>query len=99
MKMNRQALKMKETKPVESRKKKKKASIEITKEWCKGCSICVDFCPKDVLVMKGLLVEVKDLEACTICNLCEALCPDFAIVVKAVEPQSSKEKHHAVEKN
>jgi 2-oxoglutarate ferredoxin oxidoreductase subunit delta len=57
-------------------------TIEINDAWCKGCAICVEFCPKDVLQMTPLdKVEVKTLEACTKCLRCEQLCPDFAIVV------------------
>jgi 2-oxoglutarate ferredoxin oxidoreductase subunit delta len=57
-------------------------SIEINDSWCKGCAICVEFCPKDVLRMTPMdKVEVTTLEACTKCLRCEQLCPDFAIVV------------------
>ncbi len=57
-------------------------TIEINDSWCKGCAICVEFCPKDVLRMTSMdKVEVEVLEACTKCLRCEQLCPDFAIVV------------------
>jgi len=57
-------------------------TIEINDSWCKGCAICVEFCPKDVLQMTLMdKVEAKALEACTKCLRCEQLCPDFAIVV------------------
>ena len=55
--------------------------IEIYEKYCKGCSLCVDFCPTDVLVMKGAYVVVKDLEKCTRCQICDLRCPDFAIQV------------------
>jgi len=45
--------------------------IEIDERLCKGCSICVDFCPTDVLKMDGNLVVVKDLDACNGCQLCD----------------------------
>ena len=65
-------------------------TIEINDSWCKGCAICVEFCPKDVLQMTLMdKVEVKALEACTKCLRCEQLCPDFAIVVHG-EPGMSK---------
>ena len=62
--------------------------IEINKVWCKGCEICVDVCPRDVLEMKDFVAVVKDIDRCTFCQLCELLCPDFAIVVH--RPNSKK---------
>jgi 2-oxoglutarate ferredoxin oxidoreductase subunit delta len=65
-------------------------TIQINDAWCKGCTICVEFCPKDVLRMNRLdKVEVQALEACTKCLRCEQLCPDFAIVVFG-EPGKAK---------
>lgn len=63
------------------KKEKKLPKIEIKKEWCKGCDICVQFCPADVLALNGPVVEIVNLEACTGCGLCEIRCPDFAITV------------------
>ncbi|MDH7499485.1 MAG: 4Fe-4S binding protein [candidate division NC10 bacterium] len=58
-------------------------SIEIREDWCKGCSICVEFCPKRVLAMNRRgKPEVIDLEACSQCGWCDLRCPDFAITVK-----------------
>ena len=53
---------------------------------CKGCGICVAFCPKHVLAVNHLSkVEIVDKEACIGCGQCEMRCPDFAIFVdKAV---------------
>ena len=55
--------------------------IEIDERLCKGCSLCVDFCPTNVLTMDGNLVVVKELDACNGCQLCDNRCPDFAIQV------------------
>ncbi|WP_372713812.1 ferredoxin family protein [Ilyobacter sp.] len=54
----------------------------VKKLWCKGCGICVEFCPKDVLDMKDGKVNVKDISACIKCNMCGKLCPDFAIGIR-----------------
>lgn len=55
--------------------------IVIEADWCKGCAICVEFCPKKVFVMNGKLPVVVNLEACNRCMLCEMRCPDFALRV------------------
>ncbi len=63
-------------------------TITIDEEFCKGCTICVEVCPKDTLKMipvgsrwQGSLVVVEDIETCIGCLLCELQCPDFAIEV------------------
>ena len=61
---------------------KKQAIIRVNLEWCKGCEICVTFCPKNVLEMEGGKVKVARVEDCTKCMLCELRCPDFAITVE-----------------
>ena len=64
-------------------KKKLKEHI-IMKDWCKGCGICVHFCPKEVLELdekdKVFAARPKD---CICCELCELRCPDLAIEVVA----------------
>jgi len=65
-------------------KKKVPPRIEINNRFCKGCGICVAFCPTQVLGMREGKVVVLKLEACTTCLFCELRCPDFAI---AVHPQ------------
>jgi len=62
-----------------------KINIDINKTWCKGCEICVDVCPRSVLIMQDFVARVNDIDNCTACMLCEQLCPDFAIVVHAPE--------------
>ena len=58
---------------------KAEKSLNVKTEWCKGCGICVEFCPKDVLELKDGKVVIKDLDACIQCGQCELRCPDFAI--------------------
>jgi len=67
----------------EKKRVKTPAIIEINEAWCKGCDICVQFCPKNVLKLNRRgKAEVVNLDDCTKCQLCELLCPDFAITVK-----------------
>ncbi|MFH1421428.1 MAG: 4Fe-4S binding protein [Planctomycetota bacterium] len=67
---------------------KKKTVIEINENYCKGCEICINFCPKKVfsqsnrISARGYSVpEVTKPEKCTGCLICEHLCPDIAITV------------------
>lgn len=55
--------------------------LVINSEWCKGCGICIAFCPKKVLYLENEKVNVNDIEKCNQCGMCELRCPDFAIYV------------------
>jgi 2-oxoglutarate ferredoxin oxidoreductase subunit delta len=57
------------------------ARIEVIERFCKGCSICAEFCPTKVLEMDAFVVKVVKPEACIKCMQCELRCPDFAIKV------------------
>jgi 2-oxoglutarate ferredoxin oxidoreductase subunit delta len=59
-----------------------KPLIHIYPEWCKGCGICVAFCPKQVLEMRDdQKAHVAHPENCIRCFLCVRRCPDFAITL------------------
>jgi 2-oxoglutarate ferredoxin oxidoreductase subunit delta len=54
----------------------------INKDWCKGCGICVAFCPKTVLDLDGRdKAFAARKEDCICCRLCEIRCPDLAIEI------------------
>ena len=62
--------------------------VEIDEEVCKGCELCIEPCPKDVLAMstkinsKGYFyAEAVHPENCIGCALCAISCPDVAIEV------------------
>jgi len=72
--------------PVETQKAK--FEILVNEKWCKGCEICVAFCPKQVLAMEKDKAKIVKLEACTGCQICEIYCPDFALKVERKEKNS-----------
>ncbi len=65
-----------------------RGQVFLIPERCKGCGICIEFCPVDVLKEsprangKGYhLPEVarNKEEACIHCQFCSLVCPEFAI--------------------
>jgi len=54
--------------------------VKVNKNWCKGCSICVEFCPKNVLALDNNdKIDIVNGKDCILCGQCEMRCPDFAI--------------------
>lgn len=50
---------------------------------CKGCGICVEFCPKKVLSLDEVgKITVINESLCSKCKQCETRCPDYAIFVE-----------------
>ena len=56
-----------------------KKKLVIEEAWCKGCGICVAFCPKQALALEKEKVALKDPALCVLCGQCELRCPDYAI--------------------
>jgi len=55
--------------------------------WCKGCGLCVEFCPTGVLAFNegDERPAVVHPEKCTACHWCDTHCPDLAIIVKPLD--------------
>ncbi len=65
-----------------------KGLITIDRERCKGCSFCIEFCPKKTIVLSDRLnlkgyftADFQDLGQCTGCATCAVMCPEVAIEV------------------
>ena len=56
--------------------------LVINTDWCKGCGICVAFCPKNVLAVVKEKVKIEDVSKCILCGQCEQRCPDYAIYIE-----------------
>ncbi len=62
--------------------------IEVNETLCKGCELCVHYCPVQVLALDehrltphGYHPAVLVAEGCTGCTLCAVVCPEGAITV------------------
>lgn len=65
-----------------------KGKIDIDRERCKGCGLCVGVCPEGILRLAEQInrqgqhfAECFDPERCTACLSCAIICPDSAIQV------------------
>lgn len=62
-------------------------SVNIDKERCKGCGLCISVCPAKALKLsedmnaKGYQYAIYT-EGCTGCRQCYIICPDVCIEVK-----------------
>ena len=67
-------------------KKGPRGQVMIFANWCKGCGICVAFCPTGVLALDDDDHPVVVYpEKCTACHWCDTHCPDLAIIVKKID--------------
>jgi 2-oxoglutarate ferredoxin oxidoreductase subunit delta len=62
--------------------------MRVTSERCKGCELCVLYCPKKILRMspdtnsRGYhFPECYEANQCTACKICGLMCPEVAIEV------------------
>jgi 2-oxoglutarate ferredoxin oxidoreductase subunit delta len=73
-------------------KGKKRGKIVVHRELCKGCGLCIAFCPQNVMTVSDTLNQMgyspaKWLEKgnngkmCVACATCATICPDAAIEV------------------
>lgn len=71
-------------------------TVHVEKDRCKGCELCTQVCPKQVLVMskdinaKGYFFpEAANPDQCNGCRHCALMCPDEAIQVEVKGKVSS----------
>jgi 2-oxoglutarate ferredoxin oxidoreductase subunit delta len=64
-----------------------RGTVVIDVDACKGCELCIDACPPNVLTMtttkrnaEGYLYPELH-QGCIACGLCSQICPDFVFQV------------------
>jgi 2-oxoglutarate ferredoxin oxidoreductase subunit delta len=62
--------------------------IEIDKDRCKACRLCIGVCNRDLLDLAEELnakgyhpIAIHDMDKCTACALCAIVCPEGSIAV------------------
>lgn len=64
--------------------------VTFNDEWCQGCGLCVDACPRNIVALdlnklnkKGFHpAQVTDIEKCIACAMCAVMCPQTIIKVE-----------------
>lgn len=68
-----------------------RGDVHIQVERCKGCQLCVEYCPTQILAMstefnvKGYHYPMVVGENCICCQACFTICPEFAIFASQAE--------------
>ncbi len=66
---------------------KKPATVLIDEKHCKGCDLCVYYCPQETLALSktlgahGYPVAIVVQDNCTGCQECARVCPDVCIEI------------------
>lgn len=59
------------------------AALVLIRAWCKGCNLCIDACPSQILALDEVqLVYVTDIGKCIFCGICAVRCPDFVFILE-----------------
>jgi len=62
--------------------------VRFNGEICKGCELCINFCPKKIIAKSSHInnkgyspAEIEKMDECTGCRSCATVCPDGAISI------------------
>jgi 2-oxoglutarate ferredoxin oxidoreductase subunit delta len=65
-----------------------KGWIEVNELYCKGCELCINACPQNVLTLEKSRLTPKGYhpvyliaDGCTGCGICAIVCPEAALTV------------------
>ena len=67
-----------------------KGAVSFNQERCKGCGLCVEACPKNIVVIDNTKINKKgynpatvtNMDQCIGCTNCATMCPDEVITVE-----------------
>jgi len=78
----------------EKEKRGPRGRVKVFSHWCKGCGLCIAFCPRQVFEPgKDGQPVVAHPERCTACDWCRFHCPDLAITVTYLDEADAGEPH------
>ena len=58
-------------------------TLQLDRERCVGCGMCLAVCPHAVLRMNDGCASIEDRDACMECGACQRNCPTEALTVQA----------------
>lgn len=59
------------------------ASLDLNRQLCVGCGMCMIVCPHAVMEMQNEKAIIADRDACMECGACARNCPTGAVTVDA----------------
>ncbi|MFA7076889.1 MAG: mercury methylation ferredoxin HgcB [Syntrophomonas sp.] len=57
-------------------------TLQLNKDKCTGCGICLDVCPQEVFLLENKKAAINDRDACMECGACAINCQFEAISVQ-----------------
>ncbi len=65
------------------------AQVSFNEELCKGCGLCVEYCPLKIIELSEKInsmgyhpAQIIDVNRCTGCAFCAMMCPDVVIRIE-----------------
>jgi len=73
--------------------------VKVNKDRCKGCYLCLAYCPKgllqkdsqlNLLGVQAVIFKEDEKNKCTGCSFCAIICPDCALEVEKSDSHGKK---------
>lgn len=66
--------------------------VSFVEAYCKGCGLCVHFCPKKIIALADGVnsqgynpAAILEVEKCSGCAICARVCPEVVISIEKEE--------------